>query len=176
MRANIVILLLLASFAIAWRLVPHDWNITPMAALALFAGARLRQPLAGMALALVAMFASDLVLGFYPGFEWVYAGMLAAVVVGSSLKGRSLTWFAGGAVVTSLLFFALSNLGVWLSGTLYPLTATGLLACFTAALPFLLKSLVGNLLFTGLFYAVFTASDARSRVADGVSASGQAAR
>ena len=166
MRVNTVILLLLAAMAIAWRLVPHDWNITPMAALALFAGARLRHPLAGMGLALAAMLISDLALGFYPGVEWVYAGMLAAAVVGRAMAGRSVSWFAGGAVAVSLLFFLLSNFGVWLSGTLYPLTGAGLVACYAAALPFLLKSLVGNLFFTALFYAVFTAVDARSRHLD----------
>lgn len=171
MRATVVTLLVLAGLAVLWRLVPHDWNITPMAALALFAGARLRTPLAGMALALAAMLVSDLALGFYPGFEWVYAGMLAAVVVGRGIAGRSAAWFAGGAVTVSLVFFALSNLGVWLSGTLYPLTGAGLLACYVAALPFLLNSLVGNLFFTAAFYALFTGIDARSRHVDALKAS-----
>jgi hypothetical protein len=56
----------------------------------------------------------------------------------------------------SLLFFGITNFGVWMSGSLYPLTVDGLVACYTMALPFLWKSLAGDLFFVLGFYAVFT--------------------
>jgi uncharacterized membrane protein (DUF441 family) len=66
--------------------------------------------------------------------------------------GRALRTKKGGAVIASLcgsvVFFVLSNLGVWLVGDLYPLTTSGLISCFVAAIPFFGGTLVGDLMWT----------------------------
>jgi hypothetical protein len=46
----------------------------------------------------------------------------------------------------SLIFFAVTNLGVWAFSGMYPLTFDGLMACYVAALPFLQHTVVGDLL------------------------------
>jgi hypothetical protein len=58
----------------------------------------------------------------------------------------------GGAIASSLSFYALSNGAVWYAW--YPHTWNGLSKCYATALPFLANSLKSDLLFSaGLFGA-----------------------
>ena len=74
---------------------------------------------------------------------------------GVVLRQRGLLAHTGGAVAAALLFYAVTNFGVWAAGVLYPADASGLLASYAAGLPFLWKTLAGNVFFTVLFFAVF---------------------
>jgi hypothetical protein len=157
MRSTLYLMLVMALFTLLWRVLPHGWNMTPALALALFAGARLQQPALRFAVPLLAMLVSDLLLGFHDTMLYVYGALALVVLMGQGLASRaSLPGYAGLSVSGSLLFFGITNFGVWMSGSLYPLTVDGLVACYTMALPFLWKSLAGDLFFVLGFYAVFT--------------------
>jgi hypothetical protein len=158
MRSTLYLMLALALFTLLWRVLPHGWNMTPALALALFAGSRLQQPALRFAVPLLAMLVSDLLLGFHDTMLYVYGALALVVLMGQGLaRQASLAGHAGLSVTGSLLFFAITNFGVWMSGSLYPQTADGLVACYTMALPFLWKTLAGDLFFVLGFYAVFTA-------------------
>lgn len=154
MRRTIAILLALAVFAFFWRVVPHGFNMTPLGALALVAGARLRHPLARVAVPLATLVLSDLVLGFHNTVFYVYGAFALIALGGVLLHRRGALAHGGGAIAAALVFYTITNFGVWAAGGLYPATGAGLLASFTAGLPFLWKTLAGNLFFTLLFYAV----------------------
>lgn len=155
MRTTLILMLSLALFSLMWRILPHGWNMTPMLALALFAGARLPHPGLRVALPLGVMVLSDLVLGFHATMPYVYAALALVVLMGRVLPGRGPAGHATVAISGSLLFFFITNLGVWLSAGLYPLSTEGLVTCFTLAIPFLWKALAGDLFFVLLFYGVF---------------------
>jgi hypothetical protein len=55
-------------------------------------------------------------------------------------------------IAGSLIFFALSNFAVWAFSGMYPLTLAGLAECYVAALPFLDKTVVGDLIWTGVLF------------------------
>jgi hypothetical protein len=150
-RFATVVAAVLVVLAAVSRVVPHPWNFTPMTAVALYAGARLGKTWIA-ALAVVACLAlGDLALGLFPygGMEWVYGAFVAAVVVGRALRTRpgALPTLLG-ALAAGAIFFAVSNFGVWVAGGLYPRTASGLVECYTAALPFYRNQIAGDLLFT----------------------------
>lgn len=149
---TVIFAILLAALS---RLIPHPPNFSPLIAMALFAGASLSDRRLALIVPLAAMLLSDLLLGFHGTMLFVYAA-IALVVLGGRWLGarRSPGLLTGAAVGGSLLFFAVSNLGVWLSGGLYPLSGAGLLACFIAALPFLHTTFLSTLLYGGLFVAV----------------------
>lgn len=172
--AAIPVALILA--AAAARLVPHPPNMTPVTAIALFGAWQYGwrgwwKGLLSVGLPLAALFLSDLALNnlvyrmggeseglvwFYPGAGWTYLSM--ALVVGwgwLALKRFSAVRLAGASVVGSLLFFAVSNFGVWASFPLYPHTAAGLMECYVAGIPFLGNAMLGDLLFTGLLFGAF---------------------
>ena len=149
-----LLLILFAILAAAFlRLVPHPPNFTPIGALALFSGAMLGKRWLAFAAPLGALVISDLVLGFYPGVAFVYAATALMVLVGWLLSGRrSVLRIAAAAVGSAVLFFLVTNFGMWLFSGFYPLTAAGLAACFVAAVPFFQNSLAGDLVFSALLF------------------------
>jgi hypothetical protein len=55
-------------------------------------------------------------------------------------------------VACSLAFFLLSNGAVWAFSGMYPLTGQGLTQCYIAALPFLDKTVLGDLFWTAVLF------------------------
>ncbi len=142
--------------AAALRLVPHPPNFAPIGAMALFSGAQLgRRPLA-FAAPLGAMLLSDALLGFHTGMVFVYASVALIVLLGSAaLKRVSVLRLAGAAVASSVLFFVITNFGTWLLSGIYPMTASGLAACYVAAIPFFQNTVAGDLFYAGLLFGGF---------------------
>ena len=152
-RTRLLALLLAIAAAAMLRLVPHPPNFTPIGAMALFSGAYLGRRWLAFAAPLGALLISDLVLGFYPGVGFVYAATALAVVVGWVVAARRTPLAVGGAALaSSVLFFIITNIGMWLFSGFYPLTADGLAACFVAAIPFFQNSLAGDLVFSAILF------------------------
>jgi hypothetical protein len=57
-------------------------------------------------------------------------------------------------IVAPIIFFIITNFGVWTSGY-YGLTLEGLIACYIAAIPFFHMTLLGTIVYTGLFYGLY---------------------
>jgi hypothetical protein len=135
------------------RLLPHPPNVTPVAAMALFAGCYLTDRRWAYAVPLGAMILTDLVLGFHSTVPYVYAGFLLMVWMGGWL---SRYYGAGNITLASLsgsaLFFILTNFGVWATQDLYSHTAGGLVLCYIAALPFFHYTVLGDLFYTALLF------------------------
>ena len=154
-RPRFALLAGLVAGAALLRLVPHPPNFTPVGGLALFAGAQFSSLAAALAVPLGAMAASDLLLqaigqpGIHSGMAVVYAGFVAAVLIGRfwarDRAGRvAAPRLIGATLLSALLFFLATNFAVWAAGSLYPHDGRGLLACYGAALPFLRNSLAGD--------------------------------
>ena len=151
--------------AAAMRLIPHPPNFTPIAAMALFGGAYSSNKKTAFAIPLAAMYLSDLVLGFWIyDYGWfhdlmpfVYGSFALTVCLGLWIRRRCSPLRVGVAAVTgSVLFFLITNFGVWLTGSLYPMTLDGLAACYTAAIPFFRHMLAGNAVYTIVLFGGFT--------------------
>jgi len=156
-HARLLTLLGAIAAAAALRLVPHPPNFTPIGAMALFSGAYLgRRALAFLA-PLAALLLSDLVLGLgYPGMNFVYAATALTVLIGWTVSTRrSVLRVAAAALASSILFFVVTNFGMWLFSGFYPVTLGGLAACYVAAIPFFQNSLAGDLFYTGLLFGGF---------------------
>ena len=141
-------------FALAmYRLLPHLPNVSPVAAMALFGGAYFADKRMALIIPFLALFLSDLVLGLHDTMIFVYAGFGLTVAIGFLLKDRvTVTNTAFATVLSSLLFFLLTNLGAWMTSGLYAKSAEGLLQAYVAGIPFLQNSLLGNLVFVGVIF------------------------
>jgi hypothetical protein len=138
------------------RLLPHPPNVAPIAAMALFGGACFASRRAAFALPLAAMLLSDLVIGLHASIPFVYGSFALVVGIGLLLRTRRTALnVAGAALAGSLLFFVVTNLGVWLVSGLYPHTAAGLGTAFLAAIPFFVHTLAGDLFFAALLFGAF---------------------
>jgi len=140
----------------ALRLVPHYPNFTPIAAIALFGGAYFTNKKLAVIVPFAAMLLSDLVLGYHSTFLAVYISFALIVAIGFTLqKKRTVSKILIASVSSSILFFVITNFAFWYTGALYPMNAAGLAACYTAAIPFFQNTLLGDLVYTGLFFGAF---------------------
>ena len=99
---------------------------------------------------------SDMLLGWHSGLLLVYVCMCVSVAIGMVLRSRIKPWtVALGALVSSGVFFTLTNFGVWLAAGIYPQTGAGLVACFVAAIPFFHYTLLGDLFYAGVLFGGF---------------------
>ena len=149
------------------RVIPHPPNFSPIEAVALFGGAYFAKRHWALLVPLLAMFASDLVLGLLnggiyweyfasAGYLLVYACIALSTVLGFGLRGkvgagRVLAYSLAG----SMLFFVVTNFGVWLSGTMYPKNLGGLVATYAAGVPFFQWTVLGTLFYSALLFGGF---------------------
>lgn len=143
--------IVLVAVGIASRMLPHPPNVTAIAALGLFAGSRGHSRL-GWFMPVAVLLITDFWQGGYAPLSMllVYAGFAAGAAVGRyRLRGeRSIGRIASASVMTSTVFFVLSNFGWWVAGGGYEHTLSGLATCYVAALPWFGASLVGDLCYS----------------------------
>lgn len=131
------------------RLAPHPWNFTPIIAIGLFAGSHGKNTSTSVLATLLALVLSDAVLGFYPGFWYVYGAALIPVLIGRLIRTRTDSGaIAVAAFGSSLSFFMITNFMVWVTDHLYPHTMAGLSACYLAGIPFYRNQLLGDAVYT----------------------------
>jgi hypothetical protein len=140
------------------RLTPHPTNFTPIIASSLFAGALLGSRLLAFVVPMAGMAASDVLLGFP---DWRIMIVIYAALAMPAALGRLAQRSAGPMLVfsvaatSSVIFFMATNFAVWIFSGMYTADATGLLKCYVAALPFFPNSIVGDLLWTAVFFGAW---------------------
>ncbi len=160
-KARFVALLLAIFSAAAMRMVPHPPNFAPIAAMALFSGAQMPRRAMSFVAPFAALVISDTLLGgFYPGMNFVYLSFAMTVLIGWAAAARKTPLTIGlAAIASSVLFFVLTNFGMWLFSGIYPVTADGLVACYVAAIPFFQNTVLGDLFFTVLLFGGFAIAE-----------------
>jgi len=142
--------------AAASRVVPHPPNFTPITAIALFGGAYFSKKWLAFFIPFSSLFLSNLVLGYGVGSYVVYASFALVVSIGLLLRRRKSALAIGAAALaSSVLFFLITNFAVWLFDNMYPKTVTGLIMCYTAAIPFFKNAVLGNAFYTIVLFGGF---------------------
>lgn len=138
----------------------------PQLAMAVFAGAIIKDRRLAFVLPLVSMFFSDLLYetlfaygytdygGFYEGQLTNYLLIAGITLIGFWVKGLNWTRIAIGSLAAPLIFFFISNFFVWLGvgGLGRPLTISGLLLCYNDAVPFFRASLINTIAFSTILF------------------------
>ena len=140
-------------FAALSRIIPHPPNFTPIIAMGLFGGAYLKDHRLVLAIPLIAMSIADAYLGFHGMISWVYGSILIISFMSILLKNRinflncTLATLGG-----SLLFFLITNFGVWFISGFYEQSLAGLLTCYVMALPFFQNTLAGSVFYSAVMF------------------------
>ena len=150
MKKEYNIILGMIVLAVASRLLPHPPNFAPITGIALFAASKINKKLVAFFLPLFCLFITDLILGLSWINLFVYLSFGLISMMGMLVKRVSILTVLG----SSLLFFIVSNFGVWLF--YYPLSLEGLVSCFTLAIPFFGNTLAGDLVYTALLFYSFS--------------------
>ncbi len=152
---DLALVAFLIGFDVTARLLPHIPGFMPVAASALFAGRVLRLPFLAVVVPLAAMALSGMVLA---GDDWRITTIVYAAIALPAVAGiYSRRWHGAAPIIAtmlscSLVFFAASNFAVWAFSGMYPLTLQGLTECYAAALPFLDRTVFGDLFWTAVLF------------------------
>ena len=159
-------LILILAFA---RLIPHPPNFTPIIAVAIMSGYFFKNINLSFLVLIVAMLLSDLFIGFYENVFFVYASLLLITFVFYKIskkinfKNLFIYSFSG-----SLIFFIVSNFGVWILGSpgvnniAYAKDFNGLVECYILAIPFFGNTFLSTLIFAYPAIFIYKTLPARS--------------
>jgi hypothetical protein len=169
-KSIIWILVALIIIAALYRIIPNrPLGFAPQIAMAIFAGAVIKDKKWAFAIPLFSMFLSDLLYqalysaglsgipGFYEG-QWTNYLLFAGITLLGFLMKRITTL---NIVLYSLagptVYFLASNFMVWLGGggLLHPKTFAGLMMTYTDGLPFYKGSLIATLFFSAVLFGAY---------------------
>jgi|SRR6185312_6197143 len=157
----------------AWRIFAggsHMFlaNFTPVGAMALFGGVYFADKKKAYIVPILALLLSDVVLNstiyatnwadFIEGMAWCYGSFALTVLMGTFIKKVNVRNIVLASISSAILFWLISDFGVWIGGTMYPKTGAGFIECYAAAIPFLKNMLLSNLVFGGVMFGVFEAA------------------
>ena len=154
------------------RLLPHAPNFAPIGALGIFGGTTVKDKKYAFIFPLGALLISDIILqsftstsGFY-GWEqiFVYAAVTLTTFLATRIKKANAANILLACVWTGIIFFLLSNFGVWVAHLYYPHSFAGLMQCYGQALVFYhndlfsnfaINSIAGNVFFSALMFGAY---------------------
>lgn len=164
-NTNFIVISFFILIAASGRLITneiHLWNFAPIAAIGLFAGANFKNKYMAFFVPITAMFITDFILGLHKGMIVIYLTFAAITCIGFYLRNHYKTgYIIGASLVSSLLFFIVTNTGVWMTESLYEKSFNGLMTCFVAAIPFFgnpetvpftINSFAGDLFYTAFLF------------------------
>jgi len=173
-KSNLLVLFILILACALYRV----WDSRPMGfapqiAMALFAGSVSKDKRFAFLFPVLSLFISDLlyqflysqglstIKGFYSG-QWQNYLLIASItVIGFFINKNRISQIFIGSLAGAIYFFLISNLLVWIGGGWdinnqpYPRSFSGLMLCYSEALPFFKWSVLSTLLFNGVFFGSF---------------------
>lgn len=167
----IVVLLILFAMASRFLFIVNGESILPnftaLGAIAIF-GATLLKGARKWIIPLVVLWVSDLILNnmiyaeYYAHFQifgnvWVYGSILIIGLIAYKIMQKA-SWkrLALTSIVAAVLFFLITNAGVWLSATSpYAKDLSGLMQSYIAGIPFFRNTLLGNLFFGFALFGIY---------------------
>ena len=139
-------LILILAFA---RLIPHPPNFTPIIAVAIMSSYFFRNTLLSCTVVIISMLLADIFIGFYKNIFFVYLSLLLITYIFShinrKIKLKNLFIFG---LLGSVIFFILSNFGVWILSEMYEKNLNGLINCYLLAVPFFVNTLLSTIIFS----------------------------
>lgn len=157
LKVNVIVMSLIA-IGVITRFIPHPPNFTAIGAIALFGGAYFTSKRLAVLLPLLVLFLSDLAfqifipeMGFHKTIPFVYFSFILISLTGFYLReNKSWLRIAGYSLLSSVIFFVISNFGSWLF--YYPQNFQGLVSCYIAAIPFFHYNVLGDFFFNGILF------------------------
>jgi len=138
------------------RLIPHPDNFTPIIALAIMGSHFFKSINFSYLVVLFSMLIADFFIGFYSHMLFVYLSLFLIILIffkiSKKMNYKNLFIFG---FFGSVIFFLISNFGVWVAGNLYEKNMNGLLECYFMAIPFFKNTLISTLIFSYLALIIY---------------------
>ncbi len=147
LKISVGIFLVLA----ASRFIPHPPNFTNLIALSFYVPAFLGTRY--IPAVLLAFLATDVFIGFHSTMFYTSLSVLFIGFV-SKYFCQNIKLRAAGLFLSAIMFFIITNFGVWLTGS-YGFTLEGLIVCYTMAIPFFFATFLSTFLYSLLIESIF---------------------
>ena len=135
----------------ASRFIPHPPNFTSLLALGFYIPAVFG--IRYIPAVVFALLFTDLIIGFHSTMIFT-SGSIILIGLISNYFNKSIMFRISGAFLGAVIFFLLSNFGVWLGGS-YGYDLNGLLSCYILAIPFFANTVISTVLFSILIEMVW---------------------
>lgn len=142
----------------------HLYNFAPVVAIGLLSGSVLKDKKLAFLLAIAGQFLADLYFQLFPmagetGFYGVsqiftYLGLIAATMLGSTMKNHKAANVLFYSVGASTLFFIISNFGFFLQGW-NGYSFSGFTKTYVDAIPFYRNTLIGDLAGSAALFSLY---------------------
>ena len=143
MKQLIICLGIFLSLALS-RFIPHPPNFTSLLALSFYVPALFG--LRFLPALLVSFVITDLVIGYHSGTHWTWGSVIVIGFISQYLS-KDISSRLFGALLGAIIFFLITNFGVWTSG-MYGFSVKGLIDCYVLAIPFFAYSIISTILFS----------------------------
>ena len=134
------------------RFIPHPPNFTSLISLSFYVPALLG--LKFLPFVLFSFIFTDIIIGFHNTLFFTWGSVILIGIIANKFV-KSITSRITGALIGALIFFVVTNFGVWSLGS-YGYDFNGFLACYTLAIPFFGYSLMSTLFFSLLIEGVIS--------------------
>ena len=148
MIRNIFYIIFIAIILVLSRVLPHPPNFTPIIASAIMAPILMRDRMTGCSVTIIAMFVSDIFLGFHAYQFVIYSTLLSISFF--TPKFKKMLFLGLVAFLSSVWFYLTTNFAVWILWDYYPKNIEGLISCYYLALPFFKNTILSTFFFTFL--------------------------
>tara|TARA_B100000963_G_C22614969_1_gene666839 strand:+ start:2032 stop:2520 length:489 start_codon:yes stop_codon:yes gene_type:complete len=135
----------------ASRFIPHPPNFTSLLALSFYIPAVFG--IRYIPAVVFALLFTDLIIGLHSTMIFT-SGSIILIGLISKHFNKSIMFRISGALLGAIIFFVLSNFGVWLNGS-YGYNFNGILSCYILALPFFGYSILSTLIFSVIIETVY---------------------
>ena len=136
------------------RVVPHPPNFTPILAGIIFLPFIKKDFTFSLIIPIVVMLISDFVIGMHSLMFWTYLPILILSFLAFYFYQDSFRRVINLAIFSPIIFFILSNFGVWVNSAKYSRDFSGLVECYIYAIPFYASSAISCILFSIIFYLI----------------------
>jgi len=150
---NYIICFIFISLCAVMRIIDHAPNFTPIIAVALLSGFYIKNRFL-ILLPIGSMFLSDIFIGSHGVQFWVYFPLMIIFAMGYFIKNNDMKNVFLYSILSSIIFFIVSNFGVWVMGG-YTYDLNGFVACYIMAVPFFKNTLLSTMMFALLFHYSF---------------------
>ena len=101
------------------------------------------------------MFIGDLYLGFHNTMFFVYISLSVSVLLGTLIKNFKFKEILISGLLSSVIFFIITNFGVWAVSGMYEKNFSGLLQSYIMAIPFFHNTLISTLIYLTVLKILF---------------------
>lgn len=155
MKNNLMIPIIMMTLLVISRMISDIPNFTATIALIMFTSYLIRDKFLSVLVILVSQIISDLYIGIYSSMFFVYGAYVFIALLSPIIMNKlSFKSVLISSLVTPTIFYIVSNFGVWITGSTYPLSLDGLIMCYVAGIPFFDETLLSTVVFSVTIYAM----------------------